>query len=529
MQPLRGRGLCDQPLFPGCAARPRALRYNPFGVGEARLFSDGKLPRLAVRPAQHRRGFLVVDDRLLHRVPLDLPPGADGDVAQVADRRRAVADFDVADRRLPALDAVQPVAVVVAAGVQPHVLVGQRLLQNLRRVRRDLAPVDVDRALLADERRAAGLVVAADHLHAVGVGVNHFHPLRHLVPVVLVVAGPGLGLDRAAVVHAEAPLGDVQVVGAEVGHLPAGVVPEEAEQVVDVLGVVRLLRRGAEPEVVVQLRRRVAVGHGRAGEVDAGDADLDGGDLAELAVADQLAGLAELLGGALLAAGLDDAVVLAGCLDHRPPLGDGQAERLLAVDVLAGLAGVDGDQGVPVVGHGDDDGIDVLAVEQLAVVADGERGLAGLLLDAGPGLFEPGLIDLADRDAVLDVDAEVAFALVADADAADADSFAGRVGGEAGGDQGRQGRGQPQGGALAQEVAARRRTWFRGHGGQFLDINGVGTLLRVYHYNAMGGTLFPAPARPQCGGIRIHKGGRPGKRFSLATLSRSASCGSSQT
>src|SRR4051794_17449264 len=32
MQRLRRRGLTWVPGFPGCAARPRALRYNAFGV-----------------------------------------------------------------------------------------------------------------------------------------------------------------------------------------------------------------------------------------------------------------------------------------------------------------------------------------------------------------------------------------------------------------------------------------------------------------------------------------------------------------
>ena len=67
---------------------------------------------------------------------------------------------------------------------------------------------------------------------------------RHLDPAVLVELRLRLDRDRAAVVHAQAPLGDVEVMGAEVGHLAAGVVPEEAEVVVDPLLVVRRLGRG---------------------------------------------------------------------------------------------------------------------------------------------------------------------------------------------------------------------------------------------------------------------------------------------
>ena len=50
-----------------------------------------------------------------------------------------------------------------------------------------------------------------------------------------------------------------------------------------------------------------------------------------------------------LHAGLDDAVVFAGRLDHAPAFDDVMRHRLLAVDVFAGLAGPNGGQGMPVV------------------------------------------------------------------------------------------------------------------------------------------------------------------------------------
>ena len=92
--------------------------------------------------------------------------------------------------------------------------------------------------------------------------------------------------------------------------------------------------------------------------------------LADPAVADQLGGQAELAAhlGALLAAGLEDLAGRADGLDQGLGLGDGQRQRLLAVDVLAALQRLDGHQGVPVVGSGDGDGVDVLVFEQFAVV-----------------------------------------------------------------------------------------------------------------------------------------------------------------
>ena len=62
---------------------------------------------------------------------------------------------------------------------------------------------------------------------------------------------------------------------------------------------------------------------------------------------------------------------LPGGFDHHPPFVGGQRQRLLAVDILPGLAGEDCGQGVPVVGGGDDHCIHVLAVEDSAEVMDG--------------------------------------------------------------------------------------------------------------------------------------------------------------
>ena len=67
---------------------------------------------------------------------------------------------------------------------------------------------------------------------------------------------------------------------------------------------------------------------------------------------------------------------------QRPPFGDGQRCRLLQVDVLAGLHGVNRQARMLVIGRTDDDGIDVAIGEQFAIVGiagDAVIGLAGLL------------------------------------------------------------------------------------------------------------------------------------------------------
>ena len=104
--------------------------------------------------------------------------------------------------------------------------------------------------------------------------------------------------------------------------------------------------------------------------------DLHQADLAELALADDLvAGLDQVRRAAALGAHLHDPLVLAGRGQHGLPLGHVDADRLLDVDVGAGLDGRDHRQGVPVVGRGDQDDVEVLLLEHLAVVAVGARRL----------------------------------------------------------------------------------------------------------------------------------------------------------
>jgi hypothetical protein len=73
---------------------------------------------------------------------------------------------------------------------------------------------------------------------------------------------------------------------------------------------------------------------------------------------------------------------------------DGQRERLLAVDVFSGEHGLDGDLGVPVVGHGDHDRVDIFAVEDFAVVAVGIRLFALAFLRLFDVVAEDSFIDV---------------------------------------------------------------------------------------------------------------------------------------
>src|SRR5262249_50033487 len=162
--------------------------------------------------------------------------------------------------------------------------------------------------------------------------------------------------------------GTVGVMAAPVGDLAARVVVDPAE--IDVTAGRRVggLGGGAEPEIVVE-----ALGHGFgllpvAGLAvvgsAAGQAATDRLQIADPAVADQLAGAAEIAVGTLLAAGLENAAMLLDRVRHGSALGDGQRERLLAINVLAGAGGGDDRDGVPVIRRANNHSVHVLARQQ---------------------------------------------------------------------------------------------------------------------------------------------------------------------
>ena len=66
---------------------------------------------------------------------------------------------------------------------------------------------------------------------------------------------------------------------------------------------------------------------------------------------------------------------------------DAADHRLLAIDRLAGLHGVDRHLGVPVVGNADQDGVDVFAAEDLAIVDVGLDLVAEDFLGVGAPAF----------------------------------------------------------------------------------------------------------------------------------------------
>ena len=120
--------------------------------------------------------------------------------------------------------------------------------------------------------------------------------------------------------------------------------------------------------------------------------------------------------------------VAAHALDGAVALGNRVRHGLFAVDVLAGLHGVEHHRHVPVVRGRDEDGVDIGAVEDAAVV--------GVRLRAGGRDFEPllkvGLVDVGNGGALrpeLDEGFGHAASTAAGADQRHRDAFVGALGG----------------------------------------------------------------------------------------------------
>ena len=165
------------------------------------------------------------------------------------------------------------------------------------------------------------------------------------------------------------PVDNVQMMRAEIRDLPAGIIQKEAELVVAALYMIWRGGCGPQPEVVVEFRRH---GHRlprRLAElVVLRNLDFNPLHVAQKTVSHEFASLAELRGGTLLAASLQDAARLFDDLADLPPFGHKQRKRLLQIDVLPVARRVDGDQRMPMVRNSDDDGVDVARAVQVAEI-----------------------------------------------------------------------------------------------------------------------------------------------------------------
>ncbi len=178
----------------------------------------------------------------------------------------------------------------------------------------------------------------------------------------------------------ERPAAYVHFVGAVVEGF-AGAVAAEPMPVIwmDIVDV--LVARGrALPEIPVEILgdgRGLSGAHGKAG---VGVPGLGHIGLADVAVVDLLDHFDGVVGGALLVADLDALFVFFLGGNEELAFAGVLAGGLFDVDMLSGLEAEDGQRGVPVIGSGDGDGVNVFGLEHLAEVLLGFGRVAQLLL-----------------------------------------------------------------------------------------------------------------------------------------------------
>ena len=123
--------------------------------------------------------------------------------------------------------------------------------------------------------------------------------------------------------------------------------------------------------------------------------------LPELAAVNVVDRLPNRLVRAALRAALDDLFVLVRSVDQLPAFPNVLADRLLDVDILAGLHRGNRNQRVRVIRRGDGNRVDVLPIEQPAIVGDLIE-LALVRLVKGFGRFaEHFRIAIAERDQLI--------------------------------------------------------------------------------------------------------------------------------
>ena len=339
-------------------------------------------------------GLVVAHEPLGLGVPAELAAEPEGDVAQVADHGDAVADLDVHDRAAAGPHALEEVAHVVAAVLEGDL--AARWLEHGLPLGGKVVP-EGERIAIADEPGAvlptlglAGLVPAEGP-----VGVLELPCGAHGDRVVVearVAGASGLDRDGAGVVNVHGPGHDADDVGAAVPDVPAAAPLEPSEGAVAAARMIGHVGEWPEPEVPVEALRRLL---GRRGGMR-GVGVVPAADLADApaaTVADVLRHVAARHR-APLGAELHHAAVAARGLHCPAALDHCHRERLLAVDVLARLARVDGVERVPVVGRADDHSVNVLPVEELAVVVVCLRPLPRDAM----GVPQPALVHVAHGD-----------------------------------------------------------------------------------------------------------------------------------
>jgi hypothetical protein len=390
----------------------RAALWRPFRL-KYWMLSGFDFPALFVVAAPEFHGVVVVENVAGFGVEVEFAAGEVSDVGELQDGDADVGDGDGGVEFFAGAYGVDEVKEVgVGHGVAAYGVGGRSLFAGFELVDELAVPVVVLVAVAVDEDGAfgsedGGAALTVVDLHTLAAAA---FPVDHLVaavgelgvegvvelPVVFEVVAAASGGDLVGIFDAEGPAADVDLVGAVVEGL-AGAVATEPVPVVG-LDVVDILVAwgGALPEIPVEGGWNGGGFAGAHGEALVHIPGLGVVRLADEAVVDLLDDLDGVVGGALLIADLDQLAVFLLGFDKELALAWIVAGGLFYVDVLSGLKAVDSHGGVPVVGHGDGDDVDVLGGEDLVVVAFGGGGVAELLGGGGDVLCEDVGLDVAD-------------------------------------------------------------------------------------------------------------------------------------
>ncbi len=183
----------------------------------------------------------------------------------------------------------------------------------------------------------------------------------------------GEDLGVAGLVGLHGPVDDVNPMGEEIGHGATARVPEPAPEI-ESFCAERLVGSAALPLLPIEglhvdrLERLRCVG-----EIVLPPIGADLRNAAEAAALNEIDGVAKVAPTALLHPALQDLFAGADRAGEGGAFLQGVGDWLFEIDVFAGRDGVDSHADVPVVGRGDEDGVELL-VENFAIIDVGGGG-----------------------------------------------------------------------------------------------------------------------------------------------------------
>src|SRR6185437_9619738 len=190
-------------------------------------------------------------------------------------------------------------------------------------------------------------------------------------------------------------LRDVRMMAAPVGDLPAGVAENPAEVHETTAWSIRCFGRGSEPEIVIEaVRNRLRLLPVAGLTIIRRTARKPAYyrmQFSDAAVANNLTGLAKPYIGSLLAAALENPAARFDGVAHRAAFADGEGERFLTIDILAGPSALNHRNGMPVVRYSDQQSVDILTSDHIPEVFISRAAFIN------PGVFVTRIVPFHNR------------------------------------------------------------------------------------------------------------------------------------